>query len=928
MSIALSMNMYNRWYLHRSPPSKNINVILNGLYNIFGRTSRPERKSIVHEEDHLRVVLLLFSETYHSFGLVLLMCEAGAPPANEGRVEGTLPDETAPRNRRQRDPASISTTTAAVGIGAPDRQAIDAAPPIAYLTTSVRHGESHRRPQPLDLLPETPEYLMTLDVPAHMLHPQATASRNDSARRPRPAATSKLPAQSTVTWSPTVAPILIPPGKDGGRSYLVAATTCGRLCIWNAVSMLRHALSPRRHSATRVDEETLSRSTSALTSSSLSKAGDVDPISHNHLVQNPTLAPDCVLDLLRDVSLVNRKELNAPEILNMNRSPVVAVAVVPKSSLAAPSSQHGDEAANTTVKDEVGPLTDVNYLVAVTDLGDVSIIEVSPQDESEEFENVSARVVHQFNTGRCAVSCVAVTEDDAEGLNSIVIGYESSCLEIWRIRLDAKEKEELVFRGVFEDGNPIRSIAQLQTLNETADESRAESVEEMPSLNNADANDDSSKQSRGRRNTGTELPRVYVMLTMELNVRHPRSSDAVEVLDLFSMVTAWRNAKQTGEISDQKATIFDDETTVLPLEPHTVLPAAGKELLDSSACLRSNNHRRSTSSTSVPWIPSAGTNHVFQLDQNRNRNGSGTLDMRASCAVALADGTLGIIHAQTFEDGDVSWGIERDEDQLFLSYPCVGMGQIQMREQKDGKDALQDYVVFCLRGATTYLLPLTSVPIEASVGITDAELDPSPRPCPTRVIFFPNDIDADPSAIHRVQGFTAGNLSWGQGLPTEGTTPSFQIPVMVYAWPGGLIDIYSCQLQKLTPVPTSVLKSLVENGSAKILYDILSSSVKFPEDLRHRGPQWEAAFQEIQAEEDDDIHLVPETLSLSGSARSGIQPEIPVPEGTSGSVATRTSGSTGWTISLEDLCSDRFSFFRALLLEFAETTSVDESNAT
>jgi len=211
---------------------------------------------------------------------------------------------------------------------------------------------------------------------------------------------------------------------------------------------------------------------------------------------------------------------------------------------------------------------------------------------------------------------------------------------------------------------------------------------------------------------------------------------------------------------------------------------------------------------------------------------------------------------------------------MLLSYPSIGLGKIEMTQDRNHKASTrnENYLVCCLRGATAYLVPLGS-------SNTDPHLQ---LPCSTslRVIYYPHDIDTVATPVQQVQGFTAGNLVHRHGI--AGTATQQSTPVLVYAWPGGLIDLYSCQLRKKPACPRSIYSTLIENGSAEMLRSLLFS---FPtrEELRENGPVWQAAFDEVSAH----------------AKSSDIEQDKP-------------------SLSLEEICSNRFAAFRTLLLELAE----------
>jgi hypothetical protein len=292
----------------------------------------------------------------------------------------------------------------------------------------------------------------------------------------------------------------------------------------------------------------------------------------------------------------------------------------------------------------------------------------------------------------------------------------------------------------------------------------------------------------------------------------------LEVLNLNSMLVAWNQFDLSGPMP------------AVPLEEHWILPQAGMEIINAGR--------------TAHWIPSPDTNRILPLHEPGG----------VSCAVALADGTVGIIRAAVKED-DVSWGVFRDADQLLLSFPCIGMGSV-VCEDIEQKISSRTYLACCLRGATTYLVPLQP---EAEPG-TMSEI---------RVIGYPHDLDAE-TTIQQLQGFTAGNI------PSE-LTPGGSIPALVYAWPGGIIDIYAAHLLPSSGYPRSIVEELMLNGSVEMLKTLLATKEVWDEN------SWQAARKEVSSLTDP--------------------------------------------INIADLCSDRLTAFRTILLQLARASPSVSSDA-
>ena len=80
------------------------------------------------------------------------------------------------------------------------------------------------------------------------------------------------------------------------------------------------------------------------------------------------------------------------------------------------------------------------------------------------------------------------------------------------------------------------------------------------------------------------------------------------------------------------------------------------------------------------------------------------------------------------------------------------------------------YLAACLRGGTCYLFPVSANKSKNNSNTITT-------------IPFPHEMDSDVAVVY-VQSFTAGNII------LDGTN----FPILVYAWPGGVVDVYACEL--------------------------------------------------------------------------------------------------------------------------------------
>jgi hypothetical protein len=109
------------------------------------------------------------------------------------------------------------------------------------------------------------------------------------------------------------------------------------------------------------------------------------------------------------------------------------------------------------------------------------------------------------------------------------------------------------------------------------------------------------------------------------------------------------------------------------------------------------------------------------------------------------------------------------------------------------------------------------------------------RPSPVLALSIPHDIDDDVS-IRYVQGFLASSLT------LEPRNDNNSIPILIYVWPGGVIDVYSCGLLHHVHNSTEeqLHQELITNGSADALRDLLTTS----DEDEHSD--WMAAKEEIR----------------------------------------------------------------------------------
>ena len=454
-------------------------------------------------------------------------------------------------------------------------------------------------------------------------------------------------------------------------------------------------------------------------------------------------------------------------------------------------------------------------VVAASDMGKMVVLTLTANNIDKIF----------FSTKRLSATCCTFV--GKSGL--IIVGFQSGYLEGWKLRkkdLTTSTREQpvtLMFRGVYENGNHIQSVAQL--LPKEKSEGSKGMVENKAQVD------------------GLLPTKEYLILTMESD-RQLATSCMIDVLDLESLVSSWND--QTSK----------DHTEAL--ENHFILPEAGMEIIDTSSSLLRSNHQSTEEEESylpeqVHWIPNRQTHCIIPIDTTDE------LDCNVCCAVSLSDGTAMLVSAElNASDDTLSWGIARNQDQMLLSYPAFGAGTVQLSQsaKKPGPETWPvscPYAVFCLSGSTTYLAP---------IGSSSQDL---------RTTFYPHEVDSD-SPVENVQGFAAGNVTNREAQSNA---------VLVYGWPDGLLDIYSCQLLRKDFCPRSTIVSLMERGTAELLRSLLFSEMKQKqneEDRRSTPVEWMRPYEELKA-----------------------------------------AGSLESEFTVDDICSQKLERFRALLLSFGQT---------
>ncbi|KAL3920100.1 MAG: hypothetical protein SGILL_003430, partial [Bacillariaceae sp.] len=236
-----------------------------------------------------------------------------------------------------------------------------------------------------------------------------------------------------------------------------------------------------------------------------------------------------------------------------------------------------------------------------------------------------------------------------------------------------------------------------------------------------------------------------------------RSTETDEEQPTSSMV-AVLDAKQIYEqkVDTPRKNVISLERFVVPLSP-------GMELIDSYTMSSTDENLPKRS----PILGMNGADAATLLPTSAAKHGGNDPGL----CITLPDGTVATLSCFRDAKMGTNLGINRDLHQVLLPYPAIGSGVLTMDGPVDLKK--RNALACCLRGGTCYLVPTDK---DACRG-------------PITAIPYPHDISSDRNQIY-VQSFAAGNLRIGNG--------DTLMPVLIYAWPGGMVDIFACRLENIT----------------------------------------------------------------------------------------------------------------------------------
>jgi hypothetical protein len=409
-------------------------------------------------------------------------------------------------------------------------------------------------------------------------------------------------------------------------------------------------------------------------------------------------------------------------------------------------------------------------------------------------------LMHHWVTKRLGATCMATLNDGggALGIDSVCVGYKSGHIEAWNVhqkitprgrQLQKKGNERwnsasLDWEGFLHDS--IRTLSFLPRGNnnreppQTKTESRRSEMETTPEQHGKGGSLGTPTKASPRKGTAgkaREESYYYLMAVVSISTRigdkgkQQSTSSMLKILDLKRIANEMRKNS-----SDRSSTSHEG----LSLENYSLPQSRGMELIEATTVSLSKDSRLPKR---VPILDSHGANAACNLKYSAEAPPSGS----SSCttgSITFPDGIIGMFSSSSRRDTSDAVGIAQPDHQVLLSYPAIGNGQINIIGDESGKPS--SYLAACLRGGTCYLIPISTKNDNKNNSIA--------------TIPFPHDIESDLSDIY-VQAFTAGNL----------VVDGIDLPILIYAWPGGVIDVYSCGLMG-SKAPTNN-----RNGSKEII---------------------------------------------------------------------------------------------------------------
>ena len=430
--------------------------------------------------------------------------------------------------------------------------------------------------------------------------------------------------------------------------------------------------------------------------------------------------------------------------------------------------------------------------------------------DSESKPQPKFEVMRHWVSRQLGATCMAVWSDEG-GTDLIYVGYKSGHIEAWKV------PQILPVDSKPRRGSRIpRKGAVLEWDGFLYDSVRTLAL--LPCSN---------KTSRDPENESNN----YLMAVVSNGPRtgtkgnEQETSSMLKILDLQQIVNSKKNQSLDSSVNHN-----EDNDRDLSLEHYLVPQSRGMELLDASTISSSKDGNLPKR---VPVLDGQGANAACYLS-------TGDASFTGIC---FPDSVVALFSNNRLDDSFEVVGVTEANHQLLFSYPAIGNGQVST---VDKNRTPMTCLVTCLRGGTCYLTPISTGNNEPMVAIP-----------------FPHDMESDFSDIY-VQAFTAGNL----------LVDGVDLPVLIYAWPSGVIDVYSCGLMdsKTPKMEVSTdedfvsraerrcLRDMIDNDSISMVANILNESRDKTQNPLFQTVEWEELFQEFNAGKglpasEDDVTL-------------------------------------------------------------------------
>jgi hypothetical protein len=396
-------------------------------------------------------------------------------------------------------------------------------------------------------------------------------------------------------------------------------------------------------------------------------------------------------------------------------------------------------------------------------------------------------LMHNWVTKRLGATCMATLNDGGGiGIDTVCVGYKSGHIEAWNVHQKITPRDRQLQKKGGRKGNSVSldwegflhdSIRTLSFLSrgsneapQTKTESRRSEMDTPPgqhgkggSLGKTTKASPRKDSTEGTTGKARDEHYYYLMAIVSISTRigdkgkQQPTYSMLKVLDLKWIANEMR--KNNADPSSSSSS--SSHAGGLSLENYSLPQTRGMELIEATTVSLSKDSRLPKR---VPILDSHGMNAACNI---KSAEPPGGLSSSSCMGITFPDGIIGMFSSRSRDTFDAV-GIMRPDHQVLLSYPAIGNGQINITD-KSGKHS--SYLAACLRGGTCYLIPISSKNKSNNNNNSIATVP------------FPHDIESDLSDIY-VQAFTAGNL----------VVDGINLPILIYAWPGGVIDVYSCGL--------------------------------------------------------------------------------------------------------------------------------------